>query len=125
MKKYNTKDQIFRLLITLVSLVLLGSVCSYLFKDHIEYYGEIFISQMGIYGLMFGTILTDTSPLPLTSEPIALLGLGAKIPLLNIIISMSIASHISGGLGYFFGKIVTKYPENKKFLMLRFPIVFE
>ncbi|MEC7984357.1 MAG: hypothetical protein VX278_04285 [Myxococcota bacterium] len=124
MKQYNTKEQIVRLAMTLIVLIILGGTCSYLCKESIETYGKILLETMGIYGLMLGTLITDTSPMPLTSEPFAILGLGADIPIHRIIIAMSFASHIAGALGYGLGRFINYFPQKKTFLVSRFPTVF-
>lgn len=93
---------------SLLFLVLLGGLCAFLAKAQIESAGEWLLSKYGLFGISIATLITDTSPLPLTSEPIALLGVGAKIPIWKLIVVMSATSHLSGPLGYILGKSVSK-----------------
>ena len=101
-----TKKQGIQLFISLILLVFVGGLCGFLFRHQIERLGTWLIDQMGLWGLVVGTLITDTSPLPLTSEPIAIIGFGAKIPLWQIICTMSITSHLAGPLGYICGRSI-------------------
>lgn len=110
---FDQKEQFKKLALALLLFLLLGGVCSYLFKSEIMYIGESLYEKFGIASLVIGTVITDTSPLPLTSEPIALIGLGAEEKLINIILIMSITSHICGPIGYFCGHLLGKIPNIK------------
>jgi membrane protein YqaA with SNARE-associated domain len=97
-----------RLALTLCGLIILGVGCAFLARGHIESAGVWLIDSYGLWGISIATVITDTSPLPLTSEPIALLGLGADIPVWQIILFMGGTSHLCGPLGYAMGMLVGK-----------------
>ena len=107
-KEISPKKQIIQAIIGLLILIVVGAGCSYLLREEIQFYGTMLIENFGLWGLVMGTIITDTSPLPLSSEPVAILGLGADLNLLDIIWTMSLTSHLSGPLGYFLGNIFSK-----------------
>lgn len=109
MEKISAKNQTVKLIGTLIILVLLGGLCGILFRGQIEFIGSWLINQLGLWGLVIGTLITDTSPLPLTSEPIAIIGFGAKLPLWTIILTMSATSHCAGPLGYLCGHSVRNF----------------
>lgn len=110
MDNFSASKQSVQLVLSLVVLVLIGGLCGILFRHQIEAIGTYLIDQLGLWGLVIGTLITDTSPLPLTSEPIAIIGLGAKIPLWKIICTMSITSHIAGPIGYLCGRSLRTQP---------------
>ena len=103
-----TRKQIIQAILGLFMLVAVGAACSYLLKDEIQLYGSLMIEKFGLWGLVIGTVITDTSPLPLSSEPIAILGFGANLELVDIILTMSLTSHLSGPLGYILGRFFSK-----------------
>ena len=119
MEEISTKKQTLKLLVTLIILVAIGGACGVLFRSQIEILGSWLISQLGLWGLVIGTLITDTSPLPLTSEPIAIIGFGAKIPLLTIICTMSATSHLAGPLGYLCGHSIRNFGSVQKLLQGR------
>ena len=125
MEEYNIQNQIKRIALSLFGLILLGALCSYLFKSSIQSLGLWTIEKMGIYGIVLGTLITDTSPIPLTSEPIALIGLGADLNVVEIIVAMSITSHFAGPIGYGCGYLLKTIPNVQDFAQSRFPTIFQ
>ena len=105
-----------KILGSLFFLVVLSGGCALLAKAQIESTGEWLLSRYGLLGVSIATLITDTSPLPLTSEPIALLGVGANIPIWKLIVVMSATSHLCGPLGYVLGKSVSKIEGVQKLL---------
>jgi membrane protein YqaA with SNARE-associated domain len=105
-----------KILGSLFFLVVLSGVCALLAKAQIESTGEWLLNKYGLLGVSIATLITDTSPLPLTSEPIALLGVGANIPIWKLIVVMSATSHLCGPLGYVLGKSVSKIEGVQKLL---------
>ena len=95
-----------RIVFALIGLVLIGILGAYFGRSYIETAGLWLIDKYGLWGIAMATLITDTSPLPLTSEPVALLGLGAEIPFWHIILFMGGTSHLCGPLGYGFGALV-------------------
>ena len=90
MSAYDYSTSKKRLLLGLVGLIALGTGCAYLFKDLIIEYGQWTVHHFGLEGILVFTMLVDSSPLPLTSEPLILLALGAKINPINLALGMSI-----------------------------------
>ena len=116
MEEISAQNQTAKLIGTLILLILLGGLCGVLFRSQIEFLGSWLIGQLGIWGLVIGTLITDTSPLPLTSEPIAIIGFGAKVPLWIIICTMSATSHLAGPIGYLCGHSVRNFSFVQKLL---------
>lgn len=104
-----------------LGLILLGAFCAWLFKKELTQVGEWFIGNYGLWGIGFGTLITDSSPIPLTSEPFAILALASGVPVWKLIIVMSIASHLGAPLGYTGGYVLGKQAWFQRIIERRFP----
>ena len=120
---YSEKVQLKKLVVALIVLLSLGAFCRFCFKDQVMAIGHSLYDRFGPFSLVLGTLITDISPLPLTSEPVALIGLGAGMSLLNIILIMSVTSHLAGPIGYSFGYLLGKVPTIKNRFTKRLPTV--
>ena len=125
MSAYDNPTSKKRLLLGLVGLIALGTGCAYLFKDLIIEYGQWTVEQFGLEGILFFTMLIDSSPLPLTSEPLVLLALGAKINPVNLALGMSLFSHLGCLIGWSGGQLLARNEERKKWVINRFPELFD
>ena len=67
--QYNPKKQIRPIITTLVVLFALGILSSFLLEGLIRDLAHTIFTRFGAWGMVLGTMLTDTSPLPLPSEP--------------------------------------------------------
>lgn len=122
--KYSTNHQTKKLLIGLLLLFSIGLGCGILLREPISQIAIRIFDTYGEFGLVLGTLVTDTSPLPLTSEPVAIIGLGANIPLWKVVLIMSATSHFCGPLGYGFGWSLSRLPRFRDRMQQRFPDLF-
>ena len=113
-----------RMALGLCGLVLLGLVCGFLLREPVVALGEALVDRYGAWGIIACTLVTDTSPLPLTSEPVVLLALGAGMPYPDIMLLMSATSHACGPLGHTLGRLLGMVPGMREKLSARFPEVF-
>ena len=74
------RSLLLKAILGLLSLVLLGIGCAMMFSEQISAIGELFLNHFGLWGVGLFTLITDSSPIPLTSEPVALMAMGANIP---------------------------------------------
>ena len=95
---------LIRTLMGIVIVFVVVYTSSFLLRDPIVAVSEGFIERWGLYGLVGGTLIADTSPLPLTSEPLMVLGLGAEMKWSTIFWAIGITSTFCGGLGWFLGR---------------------
>ena len=101
---------ILKFLVGLILVLLLGAFCATIFQAEVSHYGTVFINTFGLWGIAIGTLLCDSSPIPLTNEPFVLIALGANIPVWKIILIMSAASHCGAPLGYACGYLLGEQP---------------
>lgn len=119
-----TGKMILQFIFGLMLLVAVGALCAWFFRDEVQYYGSLFIENYGLMGIAVGTLICDTSPIPLTNEPIALIALGAGIPFWEIVITMSFASHCGAPIGYICGYFLGKQPWFLKLVSQKYPNAF-
>lgn len=93
-------------LIGLALLLVFSGVCGWLFKEPIVFVGEAFLERFGLAGLVVGTLVTDTSPLPLTHEPLTFLAIAAGLPSWQIVSAISAGSVAAGPLGWLLGRAI-------------------
>ena len=115
------RKMIFKICLGMLGLVGLGAICALIFKEQLSEMGHWFIDNFGLLGIGIGTIITDTSPIPMTSEPLAVLALASDIPLLQLILVMSIASHLGAPIGYAGGYFLGNRAWFQKIIAKRFP----
>lgn len=120
-----TSQKIIRLVLGLLSLVALGALCAWLFQEEVRRYGTFFVDAYGLWGIAIGTLICDTSPIPLTNEPLALIAIGADIPLWQIIITMSAASHCGAPVGYTCGLVMGKQSWFQALVQRKYPDALE
>ncbi len=90
----------------LALLLVFSGVCGWLFKEPIVLLGQAFLERFGLVGLLVGTIITDTSPLPLTHEPLTFLAIAAGLPTWQIVTAISAGSVASGPIGWCLGRVI-------------------
>ena len=117
MSKYDNPTSKMRLIWGLLGLIALGTGCAYLFKDIIIEYGQWTVQHFGLEGILFFTMLIDSSPLPLTSEPLVLLALGANINPINLALGMSVFSHLACIVGWIGGQWLAKDQARKSWVI--------
>ena len=89
----------------LLLLLTISGLCAWLLKDPLVALGQAFLDRFGLPGLFIGTLIADTSPLPLTHEPLTFIGIAAGIPPITLLATIASASVSAGPLGWFFGRL--------------------
>ena len=110
-----------RLIFGLLGLIAFGAFCAWLFQEQLTHIGEWFIGNFGLWGIAIGTLITDTSPIPMTSEPLAVLALASNVPVWQLILIMSFASHMGAPVGYTGGYFLGKQHWFQRIVEKRFP----
>lgn len=114
-------DAIRKMIFGLLGLMVLGAFCAWLLQEQLTIIGEWFIGKYGLWGIGIGTLITDTSPIPLTSEPIAMLALASNVSVWQVIVVSSIASHLGAPVSYTGGYFLGKQNWFQQIIAKRFP----
>ena len=122
--QYDPRKQIRPIVTTLLVLFALGILSSFLLEGIIRDVADSIFSRFGTWGIVIGTMITDTCPFPLPAEPVALIGLGANVPLWKVILIMSATSHVAGIVGYGCGRSLGRIPGLRKNFEARYPKIF-
>lgn len=104
-------------------LVLLGIsyLCGVFLRDPIVTAGEVALDRFGLMGLYFGAIFTDSSPLPLTNEPLMLLGISAGQEVWEVFVYISAGSVTAGAVGYTCGRYIGEWIGLGNWIRRRYP----
>lgn len=106
------------------ALVLLLALASgVLLREPLQAWGTIFIDRFGLPGLFVGVLITDTSIVPLTSEPLVLLAIGGGVPPWTAVGLTAVASVCAGPLGWACGRLVARHTPLGPWLARRHPQV--
>ena len=118
---------IFKAVVGLAVLVGVSYLCGVVLREPIELAGQVALDRFGYLGLACGVIVTDSSPLPLTNEPLVLLAVGADRPGNEVFAVVSAASVCAGVIGHTAGRtlgnrtavggwIRSRYPGFERFM---------
>ncbi|MEZ4239616.1 MAG: hypothetical protein R3F59_26370 [Myxococcota bacterium] len=89
---------------SLVGVLAVAAVCGVVLRGPITAAGDAFLGRFGLAGLFAGVLLTDSSPLPMTHEPVLLLAVARGLALSTIGAVASAASVAAGPLGWACGR---------------------
>jgi len=112
-----------RLLIGAALALALGAVCGVLLREPLVEWGGGFIDRFGLAGLFLGTLITDSSLLPLTNEPLVLLAISGGTSPWTAFAVTSTASVLAGPLGWALGRLVARRTPLGLWLHRRYPDV--
>jgi membrane protein YqaA with SNARE-associated domain len=101
-KRALLKQGLFGLTLLLVA----AAISSTLLRDLVETWGQAVVSRWGLRGIFVGVFLSDWSPLPLTNEPVMLLGLSGGMTFAQVLWVTSAASVMAGFAGYACGAML-------------------
>jgi membrane protein YqaA with SNARE-associated domain len=107
--------------IGLLILLLFSGACAWVLKDPFISMGEIFLERFGLLGLFVGTLISDTSPLPLSHEPLTFIGITAGLPTATLLLTISSASVLAGPIGWTFGRVFLSGTSFSAWLDDRYP----
>jgi membrane protein YqaA with SNARE-associated domain len=102
-------------------MMVVAGLSGLLLQQPLRTFGSWTMDQFGLWGLFFGTMFTDSSPLPLTNEPLMMLALAAGVSPLTILWVVSTASVIAGFVGYACGSMVARHPRLRAWILSRSP----
>jgi membrane protein YqaA with SNARE-associated domain len=102
-------------------LLLFSGACAWLLKEPFIRMGEVFLDRFGLLGLFVGTIIADSSPLPLTHEPLTFIGIAAGIPTPTLLLTITSASILSGPVGWTCGRLLVADTAFAEWLERRYP----
>ena len=95
--------------IGLLVMFVVAGLSGLLLREPLVQIGGWCVTRFGIIGLFVATWVTDTSPLPLTNEPLMFLALGGGMGRWTIFAVVSAASVTGGASGYFFGRTLHRF----------------
>lgn len=95
--------------IGLLMMFVVAALSGLLLREPLVQIGGWCVTRFGITGLFVATWVTDTSPLPLTNEPLMFLALGGGMGRWTIFAVVSAASVLGGASGYWFGRTLHRF----------------
>ncbi len=109
------------MIVGLVLLVGAAAALGVVLRDPLTQVSSVFLERFGLAGVFGGVLFTDTSPLPLTHEPVLLLGVSAGIDPWTIFAVAATASTLAGPVGYFGGWCVRRSRRFREWMTTRAP----
>ena len=112
---------VFKAVVGLVVLLAVSYAIGKFLQEPITVAGEAVLDRFGLVGLFLAVIVTDSSPLPMTNEPLAILAISAERPANLVFGVISVASVCAGLVGYTCGRIAGEATTLGAFLRRRYP----
>jgi len=112
---------ILKTVIGLAALVGISYLCGVVLREPIEFAGQQALDRFGYIGLACGAIFTDSSPLPMTNEPLVMLAVGAGRPGNEVFAVVSAASVCAGLVGHTAGRTVGNHTALGGWIRRRYP----
>ncbi len=100
----------------LVAMFIVAGLSGWLLRDPLVQIGGWCVDRFGLFGLFASTWVTDTSPLPLTNEPLMFLALSGGMNRWTIFLVVSAASVLGGASGYFFGRTLHRVTPIREYM---------
>lgn len=94
--------------IGIVLLLLVAGALGLLLEEPITAMATAFVDRFGLAGIFAAVVMTDASPLPMTHEPILLIGVSADVPPMVLWGVAASASVFAGLVGYAGGALVAR-----------------
>ena len=91
------------------------------FREPVAELGHRFVDHFGLAGMFVGTLLIDTSIVPLSTDPLLLVGVSGELPFWPMFAVTGIGSFCSGPAGYACGALLDRGTKVGPFLRRRFP----
>lgn len=106
------------------ALVLVLALASgVLLREPLQVWGAVFIERFGLVGLFVGVLVTDSSIVPLTNEPLVLLAIGGGVPPWTAVGLTAAASVCAGPIGWSCGRLLARHTRLGPWLARRHPQV--
>lgn len=110
-----------RAAVGLVVVVAVAGVSGVLLREPITTLAEAFLDTFGMVGLFVAVMLIDSSPFPLTHEPVLLLGVATGVDWWLLGAVASAASVTAGPIGYLGGTALNRWTDAAGWLERRAP----
>lgn len=107
-----------------LAVLILAGASGVLLREPILHWGAVFMDRFGLWGLFVGVVISDSSIVPLTNEPLVLLAIsGGTSPWLAFAIT-ALGSTLAGPLGWLYGRTLARHTRLGPLLLHRYPSVF-
>lgn len=123
MKPPDNKRLVVKSVVGLTLLLAVAGLTGLLFREPISAGATWLYERLGLAGLFLGVLITDTSPLPLTHEPVLFLGVSAGEDPWRILAVTATASVLAGPVGWSCGRLARRSRRLTHWLQRRFPEV--
>lgn len=91
----------------LAGLLVVAGVLGLLLREPITALAQAFMTRWGLPGLFVGVLITDTSLVPATNEPLLLLAYGGGASAWEVFVVASSASTLAGPVGWTLGRTLS------------------
>lgn len=91
------------------------------FREPVAELGHRFVDYFGLAGMFVGVLLIDTSIVPMSTDPLLLVGVSGELSFWPMFAATTTASVCSGPLGYACGSLLDRGTRVGPFLRRRFP----
>jgi membrane protein YqaA with SNARE-associated domain len=105
----------------LAALLIFAGLTGLLLREPVTLAGEWLIGNFGLAGIFVGVLITDTSPIPMTHEPVLFLGITAGESFWRILAAGASASVLAGPVGWSCGRVARSNPRFRNWLYNKFP----
>jgi membrane protein YqaA with SNARE-associated domain len=110
-----------RTVLTTVLIVAAAVVLGIEFREPVAELGHRFVDRFGLLGMGIGVLMIDTSIIPLSTDPLLLVGVSGELPFWPMFAVTTFASVCSGPAGYICGALLDRGTRVGPFLRRRFP----
>jgi len=112
---------LYKMLGGIVGLLAVAAALAFLLEEPITSMASAFVDRFGMWGIAGGVVITDASPIPMTHEPILLIGVSAGIEPLTLWAVAGGASVFAGLVGYGCGALLVSKSRLRAWLFLKYP----
>lgn len=98
-------------LLSLGVVIVVAALTGWLLHDTLVSWGSAFVKQFGELGLFAIVVMIDSSPVPMTVEPLVALALKGGMDPLHVFALASTASMAAGMVGYTFGVFLRRFTD--------------
>jgi len=117
------RKTVIKLVIGVVLILGLAAASGLLLREPITLWGGAFVHRFGLVGLLAGVVISDSSLLPLTNEPLVLLAISGGLSPWVVFAVTAGGSFLAGPLGWFYGYTLARRTRFGAWLALKNPNV--
>jgi len=112
-----TRGLLRKTVTSLIVIVAVAALCGYLLGDIVTELGSHLVERFGMWGVMAAVLCIDSSPIPLTNEPIIVLAIAGGVPFWTVTSLASVASATAGMTGYSAGALLHRVSRARERLV--------